>query len=570
MAIPNAKNRFIWCRSAVLILKGYTMKNKILILLFAIGGLLASCSDAYDIQQKGEINDPYEAFRTPEDISRGINAIYSSIPAVTEISLGSIFTDEVSIGLENGGQGLISGEYGFFMEAGNSYAASLWNGYYVMINRINRLEEISKKLKSETPSLGGEFDNVLAELYVLRAFAHYKLFAYFTPDYTNGSGMSAIILDHVPPYDYSYALPRNTVDEVKEFILDDLENAETMRQAGWADPRDYVGAGMVQAIRVKLYSMTGDWDKVLEHGQLIMNQFSLVNAQEYKQLFARVTADGGSYADPSGFKELIFRLKVTINSGPSVIANWYSIRARGEDGSSFYEMGRSLYNEFDKLDPSLTGTEFSGSRNDIRYEVNLLPTMTEGGTTYEGTKVLINYETASQSEYTVGDVLLIGKYPGMDGANLKNDIPIFRVSDILLAMAEARAAKGEIMAASTDPDDILNQTTSVYSIIYTLRYNRSKEMSLITMPVMDNTQSAFEAILNERRVEFAFEGHRYLDMKRLGVRAGSEGFTRYSKDCVVNGACNLPVNSYRMTLPIPVREMTGNATLTSDSQNPGY
>src|SRR5690554_2043732 len=309
MAISNAKNSFIWCRNAVLILKGYTMKNKVLILLFAIGGLLASCSDAYDIQQKGEINDPYEAFRTPQDISRGINAIYSSIPAVTEISLGSIFTDEVSIGLENGGQGLISGEYGFFMEAGNSYAASLWNGYYVMINRINRLEEISKKLKSETPSLGGEFDNVLAELYVLRAFAHYKLFAYFTPDYTNGSGMSAIILDHVPPYDYSYALPRNTVEEVKKFILDDLENAETMRQAGWADPRDYVGAGMIQAIRVKLYSMTGDWDKVLEHGQLIMNQFSLVNAEEYKQLFARVTAEEGSYADPAGLKELIFRLK---------------------------------------------------------------------------------------------------------------------------------------------------------------------------------------------------------------------------------------------------------------------
>src|SRR5690606_23305367 len=225
--------------------------NKVLILLFAIGGLMTSCSDAYDIQQKGEINDPYEAFRNAQDVARGLNTIYSSIPGETEIEFASTFTDEVAIGLENGGQGIIGGEFGFNMEANNSYAASLWGSYYTMINRIHRLEEISKKLMAET-TVSAEINshrNNLGELYALRAFAHYKLFAYFTPDYKNTSGLSAIILDHVPPYDYSYALPRNTVDEVKEFILDDLENAETMRQAGWADPRYYVGAGMVQAIR---------------------------------------------------------------------------------------------------------------------------------------------------------------------------------------------------------------------------------------------------------------------------------------------------------------------------------
>jgi|GEM_PF-382078 len=547
------------------------MKNKVLILLFAIGGLVSSCSDAYDINQKGEVNDAYEAFRTPQDIARGINAIYTSIPVSTEINLGSIFTDEVSIGLDNGGQGLISGEYGFFMEAGSSYASSLWGSYYTIINRINRLEEISVNLKSANPGLSGEFDNVLAELYVLRAFAHYKLFAYFTPDYTNGSGMSAIILDHVPPYDYSYSLPRNTVNEVKAFILKDLQTASAIRQTGWVEGRDYVNAAIIEAIRVKLYAMTGDWDKVLEHGEIIMNQYSLTNAQEYKKLFARVTSTQGNfqeiYQEPAPNTELIFRLKVTLNSGPSVVANWYSIRARGNDGSPFYEMGRSLYNELDKLDPTLTGTAFGDNRNDIRYEVNLVPDL---GADYPGTKILENYETASQADYNANDILLIGKYLGMDGANLKNDIHIFRVADILLAMAEARAGRGELLAGTSDPDDLVDNYSSVESILYTLRFNRSKNSSAISMPDVSSQQAAFSAILNERRVEFAFEGHRYLDMKRLGVRAGSQGFTRYSKDCTVNGACNLPANSYKMTLPIPIREMNGNNSLTTDSQNPGY
>lgn len=538
------------------------MKNKVLILLFAIGGLMTSCSDAYDIQQKGEINDPYEAFRNAQDVARGLNTIYSSIPGETEIEFASTFTDEVAIGLENGGQGIIGGEFGFNMEANNSYAASLWGSYYTMINRINRLEEISKKLMAET-TVSAEINshrNNLGELYALRAFAHYKLFAYFTPDYKNTSGLSAIILDHVPPYDYSYSLPRNTVAEVKQFILDDLERSEEIRQAGWSGI-NYVNAGMIESIRVKLYAMTEDWDKVLEHGQLVLNQYQLSTASQYSQLFARVNPN--EFIEPSS--EIIFKLKRTLSTGGSVVASWYSVRARGEDGSAFYEMGRSLYNELDKLDSSKTGEAF-GTRADVRYNVNLLPDM-DG---YFGTKVLTTYETASQSEYIIDDLLFIGKYRGMVGADLKNDIPVFRVADILLAMAEARAGKGEILAPSTDPDDIVNKTTDVYSILYTIRFNRSTDASTIEMPVITDPQSAYNAILTERRVELAFEAARYLDMKRIGAKAGSEGFTRYSKDCVINGACNLPVSSNKLTLPIPIGEMTGNNSLTTDSQNPGY
>lgn len=547
------------------------MKNKVLILLFAIGGMFYSCSDAYDIPEKGGIYDEYEAFRNAEDVKRGLNTIYSSIPTATEINLGSIFTDEVSLGLSNGGQGLISGEYGFGMEAGSGFASSLWGSYYTMINRINRLEAISNKLMEETKETGeiNALKNNLAELYALRAFAHYKLFAYFTPDYVNGSGKSIIILDHVPPYDYTYSLPRNTVSEVKNFILDDLDRAETFRQALWADTRDYASAALLGAIRVKLYSMTEDWDEVLQYGQEIMNQYRLSNATEYRNLFGRVGSSAGltEYEDVPGQTEVIFRSKTTTNSGPNVVANWYSVRARGEDGSAFYEMGRTLYNELDKLDSSMTGTAFE-PRNDVRYNVNLVPDW--GAPIKEGTKVLTSYESASQSEYTAEDILLIGKYLGTVGAELRNDLHIFRVADILLAMAEARAAKGQLVGASTEPDDILNQYTDVYSIIYTIRYNRSLDMSLISMPDVSNQQAAFKAILNERRVEFAFEGARYLDMKRLGVKAGSEGFTRYSKDCAVNGACNLPANSYKMTLPIPIGEMNGNKSLTQSDQNPGY
>ncbi len=90
----------------------------------------------------------------------------------------------------------------------------------------------------------------------------------------------------------------------------------------------------------------------------------------------------------------------------------------------------------------------------------------------------------------------------------------------------------------------------------------------LAMPTnFSSSQAAFARILEERRVEFAFEGQRYLDMKRLGARAGSPGFVRDAKDCASSGACSLAPNSTKLTLPIPRSEMVSNPNMV---QNPGY
>ena len=546
------------------------MKNRIVILLFALGTLLvSSCSDAYDFKQNGEQNNAEDVYKTPEDVLNGITAIYASIPGETEVDFVSTFTDEVSIGIENGGQGIISGEYAFKMEPGNAYATGIWDSYYAMINRINRLEVITKNLlKEETVTLNiNSYNSYLAELYVLRAYAHYKLFAYFTPNYTNASGLSVVKLDHVPPLDYNYALERSTVSEIVKFIEDDLSNAVELRKDAWRDS-NYANAEVINSILVKLYAMTENWDGVISNGTLVLQKIGLANTSQYLQIFPRTQTTPSAIVTPA--QEIVFQLKRTANSGGNVASAWYS-GSVSATGSPFYEMGRSLYNELDALDVEQTGTPFPNQklgnvtgqdRNDVRYEVNLDP----------ATTVRTDYESLSQGEYEA-DVLLIGKYQGLaaSGATLRNSIPLFRSSDILLAMAEARAAKGEFSASSTDPDDLVNDYSSVYSIIYNIRFYRSTDYAKIIMPNVSTAQAAFNAILKERRMELAFEGQRYLDMKRLGVKAGSEGFTRYSKDCFRNGACNLPVTDHRMTLPIPVTEMNGNHVIkAAGQQNPGY
>jgi hypothetical protein len=78
-----------------------------------------------------------------------------------------------------------------------------------------------------------------------------------------------------------------------------------------------------------------------------------------------------------------------------------------------------------------------------------------------------------------------------------------------------------------------------------------------------------EDIILERRKELAFEGHRYIDLKRLGTDAGVTITDRYSQDAVNASAlspANINVTDYRFTLPIPQNELNVNPML----QNPGY
>lgn len=544
------------------------MKKKSLILMFAIAGLFASCNDAIDINQAGQVTDPAQIYKNSDDIKRGVLGIYALIPGESEIEFGSVFTDEVALGIANGGQGLISGEYGFFMQPGNDFAVSTWGGYYRIINQVNRLLNSIETLLVEKPAEAAAFNKSKAELLVLRAYANYKLFSYYTPDYTNPSGLSIMKLDFLQTSDYSKVIGRSTVSEIQKFILDDLAEAENVNAEAWG-ANIYVTQGLIDGIRTKLYSLVGDYPNVITSAQAVLadpkNQIG--NHTEFEQYFNDVEIS----------KEVIFQLQ-RVRGNASVASAWYSGSVRST-GQPFYEMGRSLYNQFDKLDAANTGQQIDIQRNDVRYKVNLL-TISPNGITditnprWQGSKAALNYQSLPQAEYVETDILLIGKYKGRSSQNLplQNNIPILRSADIYLAMAEARAGQGILNATATTPSGMYTEGRnggSVQAILFFLRSNRSIDRNQVSIPTFANAQAAWKAILDERQVEFAFEGYRYLDMKRLGDKAGSVGFERYSKDCSVNGACNLPALSFKMTLPIPSTELNSNSIIRGQ-QNPGY
>lgn len=124
----------------------------------------------------------------------------------------------------------------------------------------------------------------------------------------------------------------------------------------------------------------------------------------------------------------------------------------------------------------------------------------------------------------------IYKYPRI--ATEDDNVIFLRLAEIYLIRAEANARLGA-------PD------ATVLADINTVRARAGAP------PVTASGQAALlEAVLNERRLELAFEGHRFFDLRRHG-----------------KATSKLQMPSDRLVFPLPQAELDVNKNLT---QNPGY
>ncbi len=152
------------------------------------------------------------------------------------------------------------------------------------------------------------------------------------------------------------------------------------------------------------------------------------------------------------------------------------------------------------------------------------------------------------------DLLIVGKYPINGDANAINDFKAMRISELYLIRAEAYAKTGQFGLAS---EDVLSVQTARH-------INAPADVEYTALG------EAIDGIIAERRLELAFEGHRYNDIKRVRDITG-EGIERVEAngDCGGSTPCSLPASDNRFILPIPQIELNANAVI-SGQQAPGY
>ena len=481
---------------------------------------VASCNDAIDIDQPGRLGAD-QAFATVNDLQLGLLGVYNGFDHSSEIQFNALFTDELSIGFDSGGQGIGNGTYGFVLNPGSAISSALWNRYYGTLININLLLEAAAAITPDAADQD-QYDDIVAQARALRAYAHFQLLAYYSPDLTDDSAPGVIAVDFVPAV--TDQLPRNTTGEVFAAILADLSAAAP--NLADATNATFISQAFVTALQARIALYRRDYTTADGLAASLLSSFDLADRAGYVDAFT-----------DNGTDDIIFKLERTINdtydrqgaTGSANAGGWaganFAFVNASIDGSPYFEAGRSLFNLFDT--------------NDIRFDVCFHPTS------------LINPDYATDADPRTTDILVIGKYTGSEGQPLMNDLKIFRVSEMQLIRVEAAIASGNLAGAATLMKELRDA-----------RYDVAQPL-----PSYASAQAAYNDLLNERRKEFAFEGHRWLDLKRLGADAG-QNVQRDPIDCAINGACTLSSTDFRMqALPIPLVELNANENI---SQNAGY
>lgn len=512
--------------------------KKLFILSLIVGALSVSCSnDLLEPFTPGSLTADL-AITSSSDLQRVMNATYGLTANREDVIFSSVFTDEVGIGFANGGQG-ISDNYIFFLNISSTSPDIIWTNGYLILSRANRVitfadDLIAKTGASNTAEIA-KLRTLKAEALTLRAMAHLKIMAYFSPDLKSDAALAGVLADRII-LSSDPVQQRVTNGVFYTAIHKDLDDAlaifsTTASPYTGSTAKLYASANLARGLKARAYGYKGDFANAELWANNVISTSGLVlaNSTNYSSVFF-------TDAEPAT-SEVIFRLKRTLQQSAQAtnIGNgWASVTAT-YSGSPFFEISRALYN---KLDANPT---------DVRRAVIVAPTS------------LIDPNYRTSADYIKTDVLVLGKYPGSSSVgNLNSDFKVMRLSEMYLLRAEGRAFASDLVGVAT--------------AIKALRDNRFSTAQ--PLPVYANPTAAWKAILDERRLELAFEGHRFIDLKRLGTLAGVTSLDRDAADYSSNSAnypaanpSNLPLSSPKFALPIPITELNANPTI---QQNTGY
>lgn len=296
---------------------------------------------------------------------------------------------------------------------------------------------------------------------------------------------------------------RAPVEDVYAQIIADLEFALTHVRPNSAD-RFVVTKGVVNALLAKVYASlpTPDWNKVNQYADaVIAGGYQLVD--DYNSLF-EITNENNS--------EAIWEIRY---DGWSTHGNWLIFVIKGGGWKKFNTPANDLVKAFED------------EGDDIRLNASVM------------------YEDQSNEAWT-DDYWDKSKYPFINKTrdwDGRSDFYIIRLADILLLKAEALNELGDVNGAAEYVNMVRNRVDLEDTPAAT-----KEDMKL--------------AIEKERRLELAFEGHRWFDLLRTG-RAIQ--VMNNAKDGDGNTLYNITEDDLLLPIPQSERDRNPNAT-----QNDGY
>lgn len=326
-----------------------------------------------------------------------------------------------------------------------------------------------------------ELDQVLGENYFLRAMVHFDLVNIFGRPYAQDGGASPGVMIRNNT-DINDLPARSSVKEVYEFVIGDLEKAASLM--GSSKSSSFASKEVAQALLSRVYLYMENNEKAIEYADLVINsgRYTLLPTADLPNYF--------TYANETN-RETIFAIKHTLQDDQT----WGSLGSMYlNDGMGYGEMyaSESYRNLIDKFEEDKR-REFIVPV----YEKNADGSIKKGA---DG-KPVLSTRNGYQKYY-------ITKYSYQEGVVTLSSPVYLRLAEMYLNRAEANAKLGNDEAALEDVNLIRR------------RAGLSGDALFSASNMMGYT-SVLDVVLDERRLELAWEAQRKYDVfrnKRTMVR----------------------------------------------------
>lgn len=419
-------------------------------LIITLATLLTSCEDQLNRVPIDSLIDA-TAYANVDDVSAGVVGVYTGIDYTNQADLNAMFTDNVQLGDDSGGQKVASLNLQLDPQI-NSFA--IWSSQYNTANDVNRVLDAASNLTvsaADQPRL----DNLLAQLYLIRAFAHMEVMLYYGEDFEDSSALG------VPYQDFLSTTaepPRLTTGEVIEKIALDITTAESLFNGGFDDifraNPDYA-----KFLRTRLALYSGDWAGVISSSNALIADYPLADQAQYRDMFA-------GDLDQT---EVIF----SYDNRAGANFNNISGEFRFGGGGNFISMSNELH--------GILENEFNVN-NDVRFEVNVDP----------------------NNDPNIFNQKGINKFP-LGASGFINDFKTARISEVYLMRAEAFARQSQFAEAAEALQAVRNARrgtsdastayASLFDAISDIRFERRLELCYEGHRYIDLKR--FRNILNE-------------------------------------------------------------------------
>jgi hypothetical protein len=319
----------------------------------------------------------------------------------------------------------------------------------------------------------------------------------------------------------SYKIKRTPVADVQKFIYNEFDFAASVLPATYTTGLQYFSKGAVLGMKARLAISMNDWATAAAAAQDVMNMKVYSLYPSYRNLFLRV-GQHSSEVMLSFPRSLTYGTTYDIQYTISRLAGGFASNIPTRELIDSYECtdGKTIdksvlydpQNPFNNRDPRLKATIVTPGITWLGYVYQNHPDSTMVFSTSANKKVANKDNKSSANPFASYTGYLWMKT--IDDSELANynkvdlDQIVMRYAEILLIYAEAKIELNQV------DQTVLDAINAVRARAYGVPQSATTQYPAVTTIAQADLR---KILRRERRIEFAFEGRRYMDLLRWKI-----------------------------------------------------